>query len=74
MGERVALTRQEEEDRRVRQEVSNIAQDESVDGEGMVRIEWEQILTIKARIKFAAKVVYPDDNEESTRIQGLIPS
>ncbi len=39
MGERVALTRQEEEDRRVRQEVSNIGQDESVDGEGMVRIE-----------------------------------
>ncbi len=39
MGERVVLTRQEEEDRRVRQEVSNIAQDESVDGEGMVRIE-----------------------------------
>jgi hypothetical protein len=36
MAERVALTRQEEEDRRVRQEVSNITQDESVDGEGMV--------------------------------------
>ena len=32
----LALTRQEEEDRRVRQEVSNITQDESVDGEGMV--------------------------------------
>ena len=36
MAERVALGRQEEEDRRVRQEVFNITQDESVDGEGMV--------------------------------------
>ena len=36
MTERVACARQEEEDRRVRQEVSNITQDESVDGEGMV--------------------------------------
>ncbi len=35
MTERVALARQEEEDRRVRQEVCNIAQDESVDQEDM---------------------------------------
>jgi hypothetical protein len=35
MTERVALVRQEEEDRRVRQEVSTIAQDESVDEEDM---------------------------------------
>jgi hypothetical protein len=35
MTERVALTRQEEEDRRVRQEVCSITQDESVDDEDM---------------------------------------
>jgi hypothetical protein len=39
MAERVALVRQQEEDRRSRQEVSNIAQDESVDGEDMVDVE-----------------------------------
>jgi hypothetical protein len=36
MSERVRLPRQEEEDRRVRQEVSRITQDESVDEENMV--------------------------------------
>jgi hypothetical protein len=36
MAERVALARKEEEDRQVREEVSNITQDESVNGEGMV--------------------------------------
>ena len=35
MAERVALARQEEEDRRVRQEVCSITQDESVDDEDM---------------------------------------
>ena len=36
MSERVAFARQEEEDRRVRQEVCNSPQEESGDGEGMV--------------------------------------
>ena len=36
MSERVVFARQEEEDRRVRQEVCSIPQEESVDGEGMV--------------------------------------
>ena len=36
MAERVVFARQEEEDRRVRQEVCNSAQEESGDGEGMV--------------------------------------
>ena len=36
MSERVAFSRQEEEDRRVRQEVCNSPQEESDDGEGMV--------------------------------------
>jgi hypothetical protein len=36
MTERVACARQEEEDRRVRQEVINSPQEESGDGEGMV--------------------------------------
>ena len=36
MTERVALVRHEQEDRRVRQEVCNITQDESVDEEDMV--------------------------------------
>jgi hypothetical protein len=36
MAERVACVRQEEEDRRVRQEVCNSPQEESGDGEGMV--------------------------------------
>ena len=36
MAERVAFARQEEEDRRVRQEVCNNSQEESGDGEGMV--------------------------------------
>ncbi len=39
MTERVTFDRQEGEDRRVRQEVSNIPQDESVDGEDMVDTE-----------------------------------
>jgi len=39
MAEQVVCARQEEEDRRVRQEVSNIPQDESVDGEDMVDTE-----------------------------------
>jgi hypothetical protein len=39
MAERVALARQQEEDRRVKEEVSNIAQDESVDEEDMVDAE-----------------------------------
>jgi hypothetical protein len=36
MTGRVPFARQEKEDRRVRQEVFNITQDESVDGEDMV--------------------------------------
>jgi hypothetical protein len=36
MAERVVCARQEEEDRRVRQEVRNSAQEELGDGEGMV--------------------------------------
>jgi hypothetical protein len=36
MAERVECARQEEEDRRVRQEVCNSPQEESDDGEGMV--------------------------------------
>ncbi len=36
MTERVVFARQEEEDRRVRQEVGNSSQEESGDGEGMV--------------------------------------
>ena len=36
MSERLVLARQEEEDRRVRQEVSRSPQEESVDGQGMV--------------------------------------
>ena len=32
----------------------------------------QRILTVKARTEFA--IVYPGDNEASTRIQGLIPS
>jgi hypothetical protein len=36
IADRVTLARQEEEDRRVRQEVYNIAHDESVDGEDMI--------------------------------------
>ncbi len=36
------------------------------------RIKREKILTVKTRNKFP--IVYPSDNEEFTRIQGLIPS
>jgi hypothetical protein len=36
IADRVTLARQEEEDRRVRQEVYNIPHDESVDGEDMI--------------------------------------
>ena len=42
IADRVTLARQEEEDRRVRQEVYNIPHDESVDGEDMVDDEGVQ--------------------------------